>query len=151
MLGPQPLAVRLIVSSNSGPLGVQSTLGIVARPDNGLTIDQAALGCSTILDDLACEPRFGNNGVRFSPAAYLSNLGLPTVLVLGLDLAPVVLPNLAAHTPCLLLPSPHALLTTYTYDQSVPNAVRPLSFWGQAVYLEQGALHTTRAFLINAQ
>lgn len=150
-LGPQPLPVRLFVTTTSGPLGVQTSLNISARPDNGLAIDPAAFGCSGLSDDFRCTPIFGNDGVRFELNPVLSSQGFPTVIALGLDVAPVLLPGVQPGLPCLLLPRPDAVLTGYGYDQAIPPAVRPIALWGQAVFLEQGFLRTSAAYRVFAR
>tara|TARA_R110002096_G_scaffold47007_1_gene125629 strand:- start:2190 stop:2438 length:249 start_codon:yes stop_codon:yes gene_type:complete len=58
------------------------------------------------------------------------------------------LPTVAAF-PCLLLPSPDAVLFLGAQFISLPATVRPFAFWAQAAVLYPTELRTTNAILIH--
>ncbi|MFK7739890.1 MAG: hypothetical protein AB8H80_06165 [Planctomycetota bacterium] len=150
-LSQQPLPIRIRATTAALASYVQTSLGIFVRPDNGVDIEAAAAGCNSTSFDLNCAQQFGGADVRFDMDPGIVNLGIPNVLVLSLGVDPILLPGTNQGLPCLLLPSPEAVLTTSSYDLQIPAAVRPIRVWAQSVYLRQGALRTTTAYRLTAQ
>ena len=154
-LGTQPLPIRVVVSTAATLPGTTSTLlSIDVRPDNGLTIDRAVLGCTEVVDDLTCQPSFEGEGVWFQGDVQFATTGVPMVLVLGLDIAPLLLPPVYGN-PCLLLPQGDATallpLAMPVANLEIPAAARPVTVWAQAVTLDLNLLRPTDGFRIIAQ
>lgn len=148
-LGPTPLSIRIrndysLLSAG----GEQATLAITATPLAGIFTTQVVIGCDTG-HSMIVQPTFDN-------AISLGVIGplpatKPSVMILGASLQPILLPTTASF-PCLLLPSLD--VTLFPGNQFVtvqaPAAVRPFTFWAQAVVLHPTELRTTNAMQVVA-
>ena len=151
-IGPGPFQIRIRTSASlqqSGTMGF--VFDIRVTPDSGVAVTPAMPGC--VLPDVPVVPLFPNSG---ADVLWLGNPALlqPRVGVLGLGLAPLLLPTpLAVGPNCLLLPSPDVLflVTPQASTLAIPVAARPLQLWTQCVSLEPSGLGTTNGYRLDAQ
>ena len=156
-LTAQPLPVRVIIETTATSVGSNSLgLNLIVTPENDVQIDQAVFGCTNIPHDLVCVSGFTGAGVDFIQTPNYSATGVPVVLALGLGVQPVLLPAASPSLPCLLLPSIDATVVMPPvfqdpFNVELPPAVRPVTFWAQAVAVTPAGLRTTAGFRIHAQ
>lgn len=151
-IGNSPLPIRITMENEVAATGLSwSSLFVTVKPQNNLVIQPAAIGCTGASPDLFCDPTFVGAGVEFVRQPLFS---LPAVVVLGLGVQPMLLPISTPVAPCLLLPRPDAVITLFANSHTVliPPAVRPVTFWGQGVALDQvGTLLAMDGYRIVAQ
>lgn len=151
-IGAAPLLLRVTMENDVAVQGQSwSWLFATVKPRNDLMIQPAVIGCTGTSPDLFCEPTFLGNGVEFMRQPVFS---LPAVVVLGLGVQPMLLPFSTPAAPCLLLPQPDAVVTLLGNSHTVliPHAVRPVTFWGQGVAIDQaGNLLAMDGYRIVAQ
>jgi hypothetical protein len=149
-LSSVPTLVRVRAQSQTGVDGFGIS-DLVVRIVPGIPstwAESASVGCDFTHDSLLGMPRF-DGGIDL----WIANGLDPVVVVFGLGLQPVLLP--ANDTlPCLLMPSVDLLLMlplpTTTLTLPLPPAVRPVTFWAQAVKLPQQGLLVTNAIRVDA-
>lgn len=154
VIGAAGYDVRVILGATvQGPGYSTTTLSIAAHADNALNIALDALGCATTTSP---------SPYQFEPIAVFADSGVdllfdaggvPSVIVLGLGLQPLLLPtNFGAA--CLVTPSRDAVLaipfSQYPLHIPLPAAVRPVTLRSQAVGLTPTGLATTDAWRIRA-
>jgi hypothetical protein len=147
-VGPQPLDMRVILDAQAAPFQRSScSLSITVRPLTGISTWQTAQGCAPVLNSLVAVSSFVPNAVHIRRPSIGSN----PLLVLGLNQQPTLFPS-AFGFPCLLVPSPDAVLSMpmLSVDLVIPQAVRPLAIQVQAAGISQGQLALTDAFAIFA-
>ena len=141
---PVPIRVRLglqLAFAGDGEVSV----AIVGRPAN-TDVLPVFPGCSS--EVVVYEPRF-DGGLDY--AIVTQSFG-PAVMVFGLAPQPLLLGS-QFSLPCLLLPSPDAVLLLppqSTQTLVIPPSVRPLQFWGQLVEVSPIGLRTNDAVRITA-
>lgn len=141
---PVPIRVRLgiqLAFAGDGEVAV----AIVGRPANTAVLSMFP-GCSN--EVVVYEPRF-DGGLDY---AFVSQSFNPAVIVFGLAPQPLLLGS-QFSLPCLLLPSPDAVLLLPVQSQQtlpIPPSVRPLQFWAQLVEVSLFGLRTGDAMRITA-
>jgi hypothetical protein len=137
-LGPQPLLLRVLLDAACVVPGMASIyLETAVRPHNSLSVNTTVSGCPHN-DVLSCEPTFADRGIDLRAPAMLS------VLVVGFTPQPILFPT--GWGACVLWPSPDVALVLFNSGLHIPlpAAVRPVTFWAQAVMpLTTGALLLT--------
>ena len=156
-VGTTPLNIRVRLAGgmnlpNGGSGRLQSYVRIRVTPTWSTMIAPLASGCSG--DELAVSRLFASPDVIRIDAPPSSFASL-TVLVMGLDLGPAVLPGVSLNgLPCLLLPRPDLLVLLPYLGQfqfTIPPAARPIDIHVQGVEPVVGAgLLTTQAALVRA-
>lgn len=154
-LGPFPLTlssvptlVRVHAQSQTGVDGFGIS-DLFVRIEPGLPATSAQLagaGCDISFDSFGATPRFDGGIDLWSFGSD------PILVVMGLGLQPVLLPPNGV-LPCLLLPSVDLLLLLPVTNQvtlPLPPAVRPVTFWAQAVKLAPQGLLVTNALRVDA-
>lgn len=144
--GVQPVFVRVILDAALQGVGESmTTLQVVVAPQNDLQIDRVALACASA--PMVVNPVFLDRGID----ATIFIPPVPLVFVLGLQAQPLLLPPVGT-VPCLLMPSPDILSFTAGGGIHVPlpAALRPVTFWLQAVMMSGPDLVTTDAYRIDA-
>lgn len=151
-LDANPLALRIRMENVVASEGDSSAqLFASVTPRNDVTIQPAAIGCTGASPDMFCDPSFVATGVEFVRQPTFT---LPAVVVLGLSVQPMLLPVSTPLEPCLLLPQPDAVITLLgnSHTVSIPSSVRPVTFWGQGVAVDQdGTLLAMDGYRIVAQ
>ncbi len=151
-VGSTPFPVRVIaVTQITAPGNGSLRLNLAVRPANAPVLTQEVAGCAALVGtELAAAPDF-DGSLTFSAGAWI----WPPVLVLGLAAQPVVLTPL--FVPCILWPSPDILVPMTppvsgwpTFVLPLPPAVRPVTFWAQAVTIDPIGLLPTAAFRVEA-
>ncbi|MBL8751151.1 MAG: hypothetical protein JNK78_18480 [Planctomycetes bacterium] len=149
VLGPTPTFVRVRTASSLAISGsVVSSVTVAVAPEHPTQIDVVLFGCS-VPYHLYSFRTFGG-GVEFGTFG-LPPTG-PVLLVFGLGVFPFVLPS-AAPSPCVVLPTLDivALIPSpLGYSLPLPPAVRPVTFWAQAVPLTPAGFEATGAYRIQA-
>jgi hypothetical protein len=141
---PVPIRVRLGLQLAFAGDG-EASVSMVGRPANTSVLPVLS-GCSS--DVLVYEPRF-DGGLDY--AIVTPSFGL-AVMVFGLAPQPLLLGS-PFSLPCLLLPSPDAVLLLPVQSQQtlpIPPSVRPLQFWAQMVQVTPVGLLTGDAVRITA-
>ena len=150
-LGSVPLPVRVRLQNQiAGPAHSIVRLRLTVRPSNLLRIDRVVIGCSP-LETLDPQPSFAGTGVDFHVSGSTANA---SVLVLGLQLQPIVLPS-SAIFPCIVAPSADVLIpffgiTLQTFTLPLPAAVRPVNVFAQLVQLFGSDLRVTSGYCVQA-
>src|SRR5262245_14077213 len=152
-LGPTPLAVRVqYMGALASPGTIHNTLAIDVTPV-GVSFQDAAVGCDPS-HQLFAAPTF-DGGVIMYVSGFVYVPGFPqelAVIVLGLSAQPVILPS-SQWLPCLLIPSPDALvlrLDSSFFTLPIPFAVRPIAIFAQPVIVWPTSLQTGNGMRILA-
>ena len=148
-VGPQPLAVRVIVAATLGSAEFASDYtSFTLTPDNDLQITRLVDGCAAPMPPPPpfVQQTFLHDGIALNVPIW------PGVAVLGWQPQPVVLPS-GFSLPCLLYPNADAVLTPTGpgFGLPIPANVRPITFYAQGVSLTSFGLMTTDAFAVTAQ
>jgi hypothetical protein len=145
-VGPAGLPVRVrtqLVLSTPGLL--LSNVTLRATPAH-TWVQPIVAAC--VVPDLLVYPHFAGE-VSLQGGSFSNDPWLPVV---GLSMQPTLLPH--APFPCLLLPAPDFVLpwapfaTLHTIP--IPAAIRPITFWTQAVTVTPNGLQTSGAFRVDA-
>jgi hypothetical protein len=138
-----PIRVRTQLALNTpGPL--YSNVQLAAIPAN--TIAQTIVNACP-LPDLVVIPHF-DGAVSLQSQTTWSD---PWAVIVGLSAQPTLLPH--STFPCLLLPAPDFVLWqpfTTLHTISLPAAVRPLTFWTQALIVLPTGLQTSEGYRVDA-
>jgi hypothetical protein len=149
-VSPVPLLVRIHYQlSIPGPGSIGLSMRVDVEPTAGITATPVVAGCD-LGHDLALLPTFGGD-LRVQTIGPLLHSNL-SVTVFGFTTQPFLLPT-PMPTPCLLVPSPHVVLfvpSPGVLVVSLPQAVRPATFWVQGVVLDPVGLTTTTGSRIDA-
>jgi hypothetical protein len=148
VLGPVPTPVRFR-NQVSSTMSLFTQITVDVTPTSRIFIVPAILGCNVGHQQVAF-PNF-DNGLELRTVGPLL-ASQPTVGILGLGVQPIVLPS-AQTFPCLLLPTPDLLVflpVGQAFTLLLPAAVRPITFWTQAVVLDPMGLQTTNGFQVSA-
>ena len=152
--GPVAFPVRVKTATQLAGSGHSTlSLDLTVRPAQPPLVTPQVSGCADdkVGGNLVAVPDF-DGGLVFAiaPAPWFT-----PVLVLGLGVQPILLPSVLS--PCLLLPSTDILLpfpfapSGYpSLDLELPAAVRPVTFWAQAVIVDPIGLFPTDAFRVDA-
>jgi hypothetical protein len=145
-IGPAPVPIRTrLAMSQSGSGESLGNLRVVVTPRSQCTVARWSVGCggSTFVP----LPTFDGN-VEFAGAPMLN---APVVGVLGFGIQPLLLGQTVV--PCVLFPSPDALLVFLTWGSTpltIPAALRPFEFWAQGVAFDVAQLTVSDAFRVTA-
>lgn len=149
-LGPTAIAVR--VHEQLSILAGQSAdawMMVTVTPRAGITVTPGGVACSLGFEQVRM-PTFQGDLLVGTTGPLLG--GAPAVTVFGWTATPTLLPT-SAPGPCVLLPTPDVVWFTPGVQSvlvSLPPAVRPATFWTQAVVLEPNGLTTTSGARIDA-
>jgi len=165
-LSPQPYRIRIRAQSHTPSVSTQPIVlsagyfNLDVTADNDLTLTKVIQGCG---GEAAFGTVFPHNGIGIRSSNLALPFNAPMIAVLGLVAQPVPLPNVSMSPfPCLLYPRPDALIayapapvgsssTSSGYSLPIPAAVRPFTFFVQAV--EVGSivdLRTSDGYHVNA-
>jgi hypothetical protein len=146
-LGPTPLPVRVqYVGAIASPGMLRNNLQIEVTPV-GVYFQDVAVGCD-YFHHLFAAPTF-DGGVTM----YVTGAQAPAVIVLGLSPQPVILPAPTQWLPCVLIPSPDALVylpDNTLFSLPIPPAVRPITVFVQPVMVWPTSLQTANGLQMNA-
>lgn len=146
-LGPQPVAIRFVMSAQLQGTGLVSQVLIVTvTPRNDVLATPNVIGCEPD-GYLLQRPLFADRGSQFEFVT-----ADPAVLVLGLSQQPFLLPSYLG-APCLFVPSVDIVSWNpvyTTHDIPLPASVRPVTFWAQGVVISPNGLLTTNGFRVTA-
>jgi len=119
-------------------------------PDNDLTIATVVNTCtpSSPAPPPFLAPSFDNFGVHL---LVQNSLQAPSVMVLGLNAQPALI-AMNGILPCIVLPSPDAVLfiPSGEYNLPLPASVRPATFYAQGVSLTPQGLRVTDGYAVTA-
>ena len=147
-IGAQPLQVRVVVQATLGAaMFAYEDAIFLLTPDNNLRITQVVGSCAPFVPPppTIVAPSFLTNGIDLQPQFQLG------VLVLGLMPQPNLL-SVFSQTglPCVLMPRPDVVLFGSAINLPIPQSVRPITIYAQAVGLEQGELIASDAYSVIA-
>lgn len=144
--GNTSIRSRIQLAGSSVVAGTQSLRVTIQVTPATATVTSAGGQCT--LFDFGTTPRF-DGGVDVQ--AYSGSASIPAAIVLGLGIQPQILGTLAGG-PCLLLPRPDALVLLPqgfgTTTIPVPQAVRPLRLYTQAVMPAGPVIATSQAYSV---
>jgi hypothetical protein len=155
-LGTSPIPIRVRIGG-----GVSSTTDFAAlftgvvlnvRPENQVSTFRFYTGCG---GTLVAEPSFATGGLTFQGQSVLGDF---MVLAVGFGLQPVVTPSVGtAPVPCVFFPTPDLLFvlqappfTLVPAQLPLPAAVRPVTFYAQALTLGLQGITASDAYLVSA-
>jgi hypothetical protein len=149
-IGPLPLPVRIhnqLFLPGPGSIGL--SMQVIVEPTAAIITTPIVAGCD-LGHGQALLPTFGGDlRVQTTGPLLYSNL---SVAVFGFTPQPFLLPT-PMPTQCLLLPSPDVVLFVPPPQLLIvplPQAVRPATFWVQAVVLDPLGLTTTTGSRVDA-
>lgn len=148
-IGPVPLLIRLRNElSTQGPAYIDMGMKVTIVPRPLITVTPAGTGCS-LGHSQQLLPTFAGDLRVFTVGPLTASH--PSVTVFGWLAQPTLLPT-PQPGPCILVPTPDVMIlsTWQGFTVPLPPAVRPVTFWTQAVALEPEGLTTTPASRIDA-
>jgi hypothetical protein len=142
-----PLRIRVVLDSRLVGTGSSSArVDFLLTPENDVTVSRSIVECLATWPPPPflpppppfAAPAFAGRGVHLTvPPAWTG----PAVLVLGTSAQPTLI-GVSSGLPCWLLPTPQIVLYEPSGGLTVPlpAALRPLTFFAQAVGLADGGL-----------
>jgi hypothetical protein len=145
-IGPAPVLIRTrLAMSQSGSGESLANLRVVVTPRSQCTVARWPVGCGG--STFGALPTFDGN-VEFAGAPMLQSL---VVGVLGFGIQPLLVGQNVL--PCVLFPSPDALLVFSTWGSvplTIPAGLRPFECWAQGVMVDATQITTSDAFRVIA-